>query len=347
MALDLPKPPVPPECDLSGNDWFALHFKRLRKSRWWRRASDLARARNVMLWGAAYESIPAGSLPDDDDELAEAAGFGMDADAFIRVKAEIMAPWTLCSDGRWYHPTLVEVVIETWARTSERRKKDAGKKRDQRAKARGVPLETENVPGEISIVPGDTSENDGDKAPYAGASLTGQDKTELPQPPQGGREDKFFDEALAAYPIEGQASTNRPKALAAWKDLAGAYNGPDIVVASKAYAASDYAKAEKGKRVPSFQRWLSELKFIPWLAACVSGVRAWRGPSEIRTAFATFGEAWCASWIDGCAWRDLPERSLIAPSAFHLKRLSEDPKVTAIIASLGISLTLDTERTAA
>ena len=114
--MTLPAPLVPAEVTMTGDDWFPLYFDRLRKSKWWRRASDMARARNVMLWGEAYKSVPAGSLPDDDDELAEAAGFGMDVEAFLAVKAEVMAPWTMCDDGRWYHPTVCEAVMESWER---------------------------------------------------------------------------------------------------------------------------------------------------------------------------------------------------------------------------------------
>lgn len=137
MTTDQPEPLVPEGCSMAGNDWFPLHFDRLRKSKWWRRASDLARARNVMLWGEAYKQVPAGSMPDDDDELAEAAGFGMDVESFIAVKDEIMAPWVLCRDGRWYHPTVCEVVLEAWERAGERRRKDAERKAAQRARVKG------------------------------------------------------------------------------------------------------------------------------------------------------------------------------------------------------------------
>lgn len=164
MAGNLPEPPVPPECAMGGNEWFKFYFDRLRKSRWWRRASDTARARNVMLWGEAYKATPAGSLPDDDDELAEAAGYGMNVDGFLAVKAEIMAPWTLCADGRWYHPTLCEVVLEAWERKSETRKKEAEKKRTQRLRTRGVPLESANVPRDTANVPRDNPNVPGDNA---------------------------------------------------------------------------------------------------------------------------------------------------------------------------------------
>lgn len=36
------------------------------------------------------------------------------------------------------------------------------------------------------------------------------------------------------------------------------------------------------------------------------------GPKEVRDAFcAKFGEAWCRSYLDPCAWQDVPERALI------------------------------------
>lgn len=187
-----PEPLVPAACTMAGNDWYPLHFDRLRKSKWWRRASDLARARNVMLWGEAYKQQPAGSMPDDDDDLAEAAGFGMDVEAFISAKAEIMAPWVLCSDGRWYHPTVCEVVLEAWERASERRKAAAEKKAAQRAKTRGhgapraaVPTENVDVPSNSTDVPGDTPENGGDIRTHNRQDST--DRKEPPEVPQGGQ----------------------------------------------------------------------------------------------------------------------------------------------------------------
>ena len=132
--MTLPAPLIPAEVDLRGHEWFPFFPERLRKSKWWRRATDVARARNVMLWGEAWKSVPAGSLPDDDDELAEAAGFGMDAVAFIAAKAEIMAPWTLCSDGRWYQPTVCEQALNAWDRMDDRRKN--ARERQARRRAR-------------------------------------------------------------------------------------------------------------------------------------------------------------------------------------------------------------------
>ena len=142
-----PPPLVPPEVSLGGNEWFPLYHRRLRKSRWWRGASDLARSRNVDLWCAAFEETPAGSLPDDDLDLAEGAGYGRDVEAFRLAKAEIMAPWTYCADGRWYHPALCEVVLEMWERTSERRKADRARQAAHRRRTRPCALaQSEGAP---------------------------------------------------------------------------------------------------------------------------------------------------------------------------------------------------------
>lgn len=324
----LPPPPVPPECTMAGNDWFPLHFVRLRKSKWWRRASDLARARNVMLWGWAYEAVPAGSLPDDDDELADAAGFGMDGiDAFIAVKAEIMAPWTLCSDGRWYHPTLVEVVLDSWARTSEKRKKQAEKKRAQRNAARGVPTENANVSTEIERVPrdtgevaGDTCENVRDNATHAGATKTRQDKTVTPQPPLGG--EREFAEALNAYPEAGRVSTTPDKAKSAW-DVACRTETPErLLQAVRAFAASTTAQADRANRIPSFQRWLTDKRFAVLLTG--SATPTWAGPPEIRAAIAqALGEPFARSYIDPAGWQDVPIRGLVPRNATSAGRIAD------------------------
>lgn len=199
---DLPAPLVPPECTMAGNDWFPLHFDRLRRSKWWRRATDLARARNVMLWGEAYKQVPAGSLPDDDDDLAEAAGFGMDVDAFLAAKAEIMAPWTKCSDGRWYHPTVCDVVLEAWERASERKKAAAERQQRRRQKIRGVTDESPEVTQRAAPFTRD-SENvtrDSAEKPRDFGIQTRQYSTDPPLPPEG--EGELFGEVKSPPQID-------------------------------------------------------------------------------------------------------------------------------------------------
>lgn len=271
--MTAPEPLVPAECTMAGNDWFPLHFDRLRKSKWWRRASDLARARNVMLWGEAYKQIPAGSMPDDDDELAEAAGFGMDVDTFISAKAEIMAPWVLCADGRWYHPTVCEVVLDAWERSSERKKAAAERQRKRREKVKGITPTTPRVtPKADPVTPAMplVTRDDGENARDFGIQTlqTGQDTEDADAslPPSGGLKPSYpteFETCWKAYPhVRGRSS--KSKALAQWRRL------PRDQRAALPSAIARYAAEGREPRAdcgaPALERWLRDGRFADWIA---------------------------------------------------------------------------------
>lgn len=113
--IPVAEPLTPADCDLQSYGWFALHYKRLRRSGWWLHASDTAKALSIDLWCEAYEQIPAASLPNDDFFLSDQCGYGRrDLAMWLKVKEEVMKPWVLCADGRWYHPTLAQVAIIAW-----------------------------------------------------------------------------------------------------------------------------------------------------------------------------------------------------------------------------------------
>lgn len=136
--MSLPDPLVPADVDLRAYDWFPLKHKQLRRSTWWLRASDRAKAISVELWCASYEEVPAGSLPDDDMALSDAVGFGRrDLSQWLAVKDEVMSAWTLCSDGRWYHPTMADVANEAWQVRADKRERERLKKQAQRARGGG------------------------------------------------------------------------------------------------------------------------------------------------------------------------------------------------------------------
>ena len=116
MTSSVPAPLLTADVDLRSYDWFPFFHKRLRQSAFWKRASDAACRISVDFWSEAYEQVPAGSLPDDDHLLSDWAGFGRrDLTGWQAIKAEVMSAWTLCSDGRWYHPTLCEVAAKAWS----------------------------------------------------------------------------------------------------------------------------------------------------------------------------------------------------------------------------------------
>jgi len=61
------------------------------------------------------------------------------------------------------------------------------------------------------------------------------------------------------------------------------------------------------------------------------------GPQEVRQAFvAELGEAWCGSYLDRCAWQDVPERALIPPTTIARQRILREGR--GILAKLGIAI---------
>ena len=148
-------PLVPAKVDLRSYDWFPFHHKRLRQSAFWKRASDLACRISVDFWSEAYEQVPAASLPNDDYLLSDWAGFGRrDLSAWLAVKDEVMGAWTLCSDGRWYHPTLSEVALmawvkrrlDLWAKECDRVRKENGRREKAGLPALMAPPRPSNDP---------------------------------------------------------------------------------------------------------------------------------------------------------------------------------------------------------
>lgn len=68
----------------------------------------------VLLWCASWHQIPAGSLPDDDAELATFAGFGRVVKEFKKIRTGALRGWVKHSDGRLYHAVVTEKVLDAW-----------------------------------------------------------------------------------------------------------------------------------------------------------------------------------------------------------------------------------------
>jgi hypothetical protein len=288
MIKDRPEAPVPPEVDMGANEFFPFYFDRLRKSKWWRRASDVARARNVMLWGEAYKSRPAGSLPDDDDELAEAAGYGLNVEAFLVHKAEIMAPWTLCADGRWYHPTVCEVVLETWERTSEKRRQDRLRQQARRMRVRqGAADAPSNVPSApLSAVTRDTPPPSRVTTPDVAREIATQDKTRqdrditvasaapsatAPKPEPWKADPDFLTVWDAATPQMRKRAKSMAKAWPEWAKARRAAEPGKILAGLRGYLREDPDVQRTGG--PGLHIWLRDRTFEQW------GQEATRNPT--------------------------------------------------------------------
>ena len=124
----LPDPMTPADCDLRGMEWMPLYGGRLFGSDFDAHATDAEWRAALQLWWAAWNQVPAASLPDDDIALCRLAGFGRDVKAWRKVKTRALYGFAKCSDGRLYHKALVGFANESW----QRRLKD----RDRKARFR-------------------------------------------------------------------------------------------------------------------------------------------------------------------------------------------------------------------
>lgn len=86
--------------------------------------SDAEFRAGLTLWWAAWNQVPAASLPNDDIVLCRLAELGRDLKAWRKVRAKAMHGFEVCSDGRFYHRFLAEQAIVAWdKRVKERERK--------------------------------------------------------------------------------------------------------------------------------------------------------------------------------------------------------------------------------
>lgn len=126
----------------------------------------------LKLWWEAWQQCPAGSLPDDDFDLARMADFGSDARGWGKAKVTALHGFVLCADGRLYHPLICAEAMEAW----DRRRKERDRKADQRARKTGPTAEVHGLSRGTGA--GHTAGQDADVR----ADRTGQDRTEKPSP---------------------------------------------------------------------------------------------------------------------------------------------------------------------
>ncbi|MGE8688611.1 MAG: DUF1376 domain-containing protein [Achromobacter sp.] len=110
----LPAPLTPPDCDLRDFAFMPLDVLRLRDSDLAVKADGESFRCAVLLWCASWHQVPAASLPDDDDVLAQLAGFGRVTKEWLRHRDGALRGWVKCADGRLYHPVVAEKATEAW-----------------------------------------------------------------------------------------------------------------------------------------------------------------------------------------------------------------------------------------
>lgn len=143
---DLPVYPLPFGALLRG-EWFPLHYRRLLTSRFAATVSPAAGFHAVILWAASAEQDPAGTLPDDDVELARLAGLGRDVEAWRALRAEgALYGWSsvICEgegreEVRLGHATISRVMSDAMRRIEDRREaSEKGAERSLRSRLRTV-----------------------------------------------------------------------------------------------------------------------------------------------------------------------------------------------------------------
>lgn len=111
---DLPAPPIADDVDLRAYRWMPLDVVALRESRIVDAVSGEAFRAAVLLWCVAWHQVPAGSLPDDDAQLAKFAGFGRVVKEWQKTRDGALHGFVKCVDGRLYHPFICEKAQEAW-----------------------------------------------------------------------------------------------------------------------------------------------------------------------------------------------------------------------------------------
>lgn len=150
----LPAPPLPPSVDLRDFDYMPLDVVRLRDAETTVKTKGDEFRCAVILWCAAWHQVPAASLPDDDELLADMAGYGRVVKEWRKVKAGALRGFVKCKDGRLYHRVVAEKAVQAWlAKLKQRWINECGrlKKQAQRKKVEYEPLEfdlwiSENCP---------------------------------------------------------------------------------------------------------------------------------------------------------------------------------------------------------
>lgn len=151
-----PDPPIPSDVDLRSYDWMPLKGVKLFNSDFDYLCNDTEWRAGVTLWWAAWQQVPAGSLPDNDRALCSMAGFGRDVAAFQNVKENALRGFVKCSDGRLYHTILCAEAMTAWGKKREAKKRKEeflNKKSSQQERAENetrtrserVPEQTENA----------------------------------------------------------------------------------------------------------------------------------------------------------------------------------------------------------
>ncbi len=228
---------APYPADVRAKGWrFELDHERIRQSDTWALAPAEIKPWLLMLWMTAWEQAPCGSLPAADELVA--ARIGMPMKTFAKHRACLMRGWWCADDGRMYHDTLVERVIEMLgAKDKERSRKAAYRARmdaERTAASHGSP---DLSHGTTTGLPGDSHGSDpGRDATGTGTGTLSSLRSEGISSGPAPKYSADFEAAWTAYPKRPGAS--KADTLKAWnaRVKAGA-DVADLLAGAQRYAA--------------------------------------------------------------------------------------------------------------
>ncbi|CAB5220221.1 Protein of unknown function DUF1376 [uncultured Caudovirales phage] len=272
--MERPDPLVPEEVDLTDFKFMPLEVSRLLRSEFWMDAMDndpRIAAASINLWAESWHQRPTASLPNNDRALARMAM--IDRSVWHEIREAVMAPWVLCSDGRWYHPVVAEKAIDAWAekvgyRSRKAQRIEAGRKGGlKRAENQGqAPLEVSlEAPLEVSLEAPLQAKGTGrgrgkgtgikerDKSLSSDAAASGDpDFSDLPvnRQPSAGYTDEF-ESWWAAYPRKDSKGT----AFKAFKAAKGRASVDRLMEGAAAYAKRRAGEDPQYTKLPA--SWLN------------------------------------------------------------------------------------------
>lgn len=113
--------------DLRDFPFMPLHIARLQKSKAWLRCKRRPELAFYMLnlWMRAWHEVPAGSIENDDDVLADAAM--CEPRRWAKIKDEVLLGWVDDgTTGRLIHPVVTELAEEAWTSKQKQRQRTEG-----------------------------------------------------------------------------------------------------------------------------------------------------------------------------------------------------------------------------
>jgi hypothetical protein len=142
--------PAPYPATTRAKGWrFELDYERIDQSDTWDLAAEIPMAQHalLMMWLVAWRQDPCGSLPADESTIR--AKCRIPQATWETCREVCMRGWWLADDGRLYHDTLTQRVLEM----TEYRGKEAARRAGNRAKHQDATVSPDVVPRDATASP--------------------------------------------------------------------------------------------------------------------------------------------------------------------------------------------------